>query len=249
MARLNWTIERRTWNRPLNIKLLNADFEQRMVLPAPQLGDWVPSPAPGVHRYLLDRIGGEVARATSIVRFKAGSRFPHHTDVGGEEFLVLEGTFSDEHGDYPAGTYVRKPPGMSHAPHSRDGCTLFIKVWQFCAADTKPVLIDTLKAPWLPGPVPGVSVQPLHEFGGVSTALWRWEPDTSYAPHSHSGGEEILVLSGLLRDEHGEYPVGTWLRNPRLSRHAPRTAAEGALVYVKLGQLGPPLLRAVPLHS
>jgi anti-sigma factor ChrR (cupin superfamily) len=230
------------------MELLNANFEQRMVLPTPRPGDWVPTPVPGVHRYRLDRIGGEVARATSIVRFEAGAQFTHHTDVGGEEFLVLEGTFSDEHGDYPAGTYVRKPPGMSHAPYSRDGCTLFIKVWQFCAGDTRPVLIDTLKEPWLPGPVPGVLVQPLHTFGDVSTALWRWEPDTSYAPHSHSGGEEILVLGGTLHDEHGEYAAGTWLRNPRSSRHTPRTAAEGALVYVKLGQLGPPILRAVPLH-
>ncbi|GAL13613.1 hypothetical protein JCM19233_4618 [Vibrio astriarenae] len=51
----------------------------------------------------LDRVGGEVARATSIVRYKPNSAFSPHTHDGGEEFFVLEGVFSDEHGDYPQG--------------------------------------------------------------------------------------------------------------------------------------------------
>jgi anti-sigma factor ChrR (cupin superfamily) len=49
------------------------------------------------------------------------------------------------------------------------------------------------------------------------------------------------VLEGTLKDEEGTYPAGTWLRNPRFSRHAP-FSREGALIYVKVGHLGAPAL-------
>ncbi|MBC7939886.1 MAG: cupin domain-containing protein [Chitinophagaceae bacterium] len=217
---------------------LNADFAQRVVLPPPNVESWQPSPQPGVHRHRLDRIGDEVARATSVVRYAPGSRFARHVHGGGEEFLVLDGTFNDERGDYPAGSYVRNPPGTAHAPFSRDGCTLFVKLWQFTPGDDEPVHIDTANAEWRAGLVPGLSVLPLHEFDGVSTALVRWAPQTRFGAHAHPGGEEILVLEGLFRDEQGEYPAGTWLRSPRWSRHTPFTDSEGALIYVKVGHLG-----------
>ena len=222
----------------MDSNLLNADFTQRMVLPPPTSESWMPSPEPGVHRYRLDRIGDEVARATSVVRYAAGSRFARHVHGGGEEFLVLDGTFSDEHGDYPPGSYVRNPPGTAHAPFSREGCTLFVKLWQFAPGDTESVHIDTASTPGRAGLVPGLSVMPLHEFDGVSTALVRWAPHTRFNTHSHPGGEEILVLQGLFCDEQGEYPAGTWLRSPRWSRHTPFTGSEGALIYVKVGHLG-----------
>ena len=222
----------------MDSNLLNADFTQRMVLPPPTSESWMPSPEPGVHRYRLDRIGDEVSRATSVVRYAAGSRFARHVHGGGEEFLVLDGTFSDEHGDYPPGSYVRNPPGTAHAPFSREGCTLFVKLWQFAPGDTESVHIDTASTPWRAGLVPGLSVMPLHEFDGVSTALVRWAPHTRFNTHSHPGGEEILVLQGLFCDEQGEYPAGTWLRSPRWSRHTPFTGSEGALIYVKVGHLG-----------
>lgn len=217
---------------------LNADLDQRVVVPAPAPTSWVASPTPGVHRHLLDRDGGEVARATSIVRYDAGSRFPVHTHGGGEEILVLDGVFTDDSGDHPAGTYLRNPPGTSHAPGSQGGCTLFVKLWQFTAGDVEPVRIDTRTTPWRPGLVPGLAVMPLHEFDGIATALVRWAPHTRFNPHAHPGGEEILVLDGLFRDEHGEYPAGTWLRSPRWSRHTPWTGEEGALIFVKVGHLG-----------
>jgi anti-sigma factor ChrR (cupin superfamily) len=197
----------------------------------------VPSPLPGVDRHLLDRVGAEVARATSIVRYAPGSSFAAHVHGEGEEFLVLEGTFADEHGEYPAGTYVRNPPGTSHAPRSPAGCILFVKLRQFAVTDTRPVRIDTRKQPWLPGASPGESVMPLHEHEGVATSLVRWMPESGLPQRSIPGGEEILVLEGRFADEDGEYPVRTWLRNPAGSRHAPRTGAEGALLYVKSGHL------------
>ena len=216
---------------------LNSDFDLRVVQKAAQ-AVWTASPLPGVDRRMLDRVGEEVARATSIVRYAAGSHFDRHVHGGGEEILVLAGVFSDEHGDYPAGTYLRNPPGTSHAPFSRDGCTLFVKLWQFAADDLEPVRIDTSAAVWHPGLVPGLSVMPLHEHDGVSTALVRWAPETRFNMHRHPGGEEILVLDGVFRDEDGDYPAGTWLRNPRWSRHTPFTGPEGARIYVKVGAIG-----------
>jgi anti-sigma factor ChrR (cupin superfamily) len=219
---------------------VNADFSQRVVV-QPRPEDWVASPQPGVTRLMLDRVGGEVARATSLVRYAPRSTFPPHTHGGGEEILVLEGTFSDEFGDHPTGTYFRNPPGTRHAPRTDEGCLLFVKLWQFAPGDTVPVRIETRVAEWLPGRVPGLEVMPLHEHGGVGTALVRWAPGTRFTAHTHPGGEEILVLKGTFEDEDGAYPAGTWLRNPRFSRHAPYSR-EGALIYVKTGHIGAPTL-------
>jgi anti-sigma factor ChrR (cupin superfamily) len=216
---------------------LHDDFSQRVVSHAAGAA-WVPSPLPGVERRMLDRIGGEVARATSVVRYAPASRFDRHVHGGGEEFIVLEGVFSDERGDYPVGSYVRNPPGSSHAPFSRDGCVILVKLWQFAAGDTEDVRIDTRTAAWRPGLVPGLSVMPLHSHGGIDTALVRWAPDTQFNPHRHPGGEEIFVLDGVFRDELGAYPAGSWLRNPPWSGHTPFTEAEGALIYVKTGHVG-----------
>ncbi|MCH8492028.1 MAG: cupin domain-containing protein [Idiomarina sp.] len=216
---------------------VRAEFQKREVIFANEY-TYVPSPLPGVSRMMLDRMGDEVARATSIVKYAAGAGYSAHTHGGGEEIFVLDGVFSDEHGDYPAGTYLRNPPGTSHTPFSKNGCTILVKLWQFAAGDTEQVIIDTNQSSWRPGLVPGLSVLPLHEHDGISTALVRWAPHTQFQPHMHPGGEEILVLQGLFRDEYGEYPEGSWLRNPRWSKHTPYTGAEGALIYVKVGHLG-----------
>src|SRR3569623_1300362 len=123
---------------------INADFSRAAVVHAARL-PWVASPMAGVDRRMLDRIGEEVARATSIVRYAAGSRVSPHTHGGGEEFLVLDGVFQDEHGDFPAGSYVRNPPPTRHKPGSAPGCTIFVKLWQFDADDRTEVRIDTAK--------------------------------------------------------------------------------------------------------
>lgn len=98
---------------------LHADLSQRVVVESESL-DWVDSPMVGVQRRMLERDGEEVARATSIVRYAPDSHFSAHTHGGGEEFLVLEGIFSDEYGDYPAGTYIRNPVGSTHTPFSKE---------------------------------------------------------------------------------------------------------------------------------
>ena len=146
---------------------INADFSQRVVLNSHEM-DWEASPMHGVYRKKLDSIGDEVARATSLVKYDPGSYFSPHTHGGGEEFYVLDGVFSDEHGDYPAGTYVRNPIGSTHKPHSENGCTIFVKLHQFEEDDQKQFSINTKDAEFLPGSAPGLRVLPLHSFGRES---------------------------------------------------------------------------------
>ncbi len=214
---------------------LNADFSKRIVINTNEM-PWEASPMAGVDRRKLDRIGDEVGHATSLVRYAPKSYFSPHTHGGGEEFFVIEGVFSDEHGDYPAGTYVRNPIGSTHKPHSEDGCVIFVKLHQFDADDTAQFSVDTANAAFGPGVVKGLSVLPLHSFGQESCALVKWEPGTVFNPHKHWGGEEILVLDGVFSDENGHYPKGTWIRSPHLSEHHPYSE-EGCLIYVKTGHL------------
>jgi anti-sigma factor ChrR (cupin superfamily) len=213
---------------------LRDDFTQRAVV-RPGEAPWVASPMAGVDRMMLDRIGDEVARATSIVRYAPHSHFAPHVHGGGEEFLVLEGEFADESGRYPAGFYVRNPIASRHAPFTDTGCTIFVKLWQFDTGDRAHVAIDTRAAPWEAGDV-GVATLPLHRFGSERVWLERWAEGTRIPAHEHARGEEMLVLEGSFEDEDGGYPAGTWIRNPPGSRHAPFTAA-GCLVYVKAGHL------------
>ncbi|MEN9761880.1 MAG: hypothetical protein RI906_1706 [Pseudomonadota bacterium] len=217
---------------------IRADWRERCVLRIDEQ-PWVDSPAAGVQRKLLERKGGEVARATSIVRYAAGSQFASHAHDEGEEIWVLEGVFSDEHGDYGPGTYLRNPPGSSHAPFSREGCVLFVKLRYHDSRDTERVVIQTPSAQWRPGLVPGLQVMPLHQFEGQHTALVRWAPQTFFSPHCHFGGEEILVLEGTFSDEYGDYPALSWLRSPHLSQHQP-FSREGCLILVKVGHLHTP---------
>jgi anti-sigma factor ChrR (cupin superfamily) len=214
---------------------VNADFNARVAIDARNM-PWMASPQAGVERKMLDRVGDEVARATSIVRYAPGSVFAPHTHELGEEFLVLTGTFEDDQGAYPAGTYVRNPPGSRHRPFSTAGCEIFVKLRQFQAGDDARVVIDTSQAAFRPGLVPGLTVLPLHEYGSEHVALVRWAPGTRFQVHTHWGGEEILVLEGTFSDEYGDYPAGSWLRNPHLSRHQP-FSDEGCLIYVKVGHL------------
>lgn len=217
---------------------IRANFDERYVV-RPGDEPWLPSPTPGVERQMLDRIGDEIARATSVVRFAPNAAFPEHVHGGGEEFLVLQGLFYDDDGQYPVGTYVRNPIGSRHAPRAgADGATLLVKLYQFSAEDARRVVVPTTHAAWLPGSARGLSVLPLHEFATEHVALVRWAPHTRFPRHSHFGGEEIYVLDGVFRDEHGAYPAGTWLRSPHGSIHTPFTQAEGATIFVKVGHLG-----------
>lgn len=217
----------------------HANVETRVVIKSEDYV-WTPSSACGVEQVTLDRIDGDMVRATTIVRYTTKSEFSPHVHDVGEEIFVLEGTFADECGDYSAGTYVRYPVGTSSMPRmGGKGTTLFVKSHQFAKNETEQSVIDTNKAEWRPGVVDGLQVMPLYEYEGEHVALVRWAPHTQFNLHSHRGGEEILVLDGVFYDEHDRYPKGTWIRSPHLSQHTPFTKEEGALIYVKVGHLSP----------
>lgn len=213
---------------------LNMDFSQRVVIRSAQL-PWQASPARGVERKPLAREQRESGHATSIVRYAAGAQFARHTHPLGEEILVLSGVFSDETGDYEQGHYFRNPPGTQHAPFSKTGCTLLVKLCQFQANDTERVSIATRQHEWLAGQG-GLQVMPLHSFETEHTALVRWPAGERFKSHYHVGGEEILVLSGEFRDEFGAYESGTWIRSPHMSRHCPFVEQE-TIIWVKTGHL------------
>lgn len=216
---------------------LNTDFSRRVVIRTAEM-DWQASPSPSVWRKRLDLIDGEYGRVTSVVRYAAESSFHTHGHPAGEEIFVLEGVFSDEHGDYPAGSYLLNPKGFRHTPFSRAGCVLFVKLCQYGGDGRDQIAVDTLAEPWMAGNQSGLEVMPLYNAldWPETMCLERLAPGTVLPSEVAPGGKEVFVLEGRLDDEDGSYQVGTWLRLPPGGRHAPRSA-EGCICYVKRGHL------------
>lgn len=214
---------------------VNADFTRCVVAQAED-AVWYPSPEPGVTRRLLDRVGGEVARATSVVRYAPGAHFPSHVHGGGEEILVLEGVFADESGRYPAGFYLRSPIGSRHAPFSAEGCTLFVKLRQFAADDLRTCRLDTRRGGWRDGDPAGVRVQMLHTHGREHVALERWTAGATCIRPVPAGGEEMYVLDGEIRVGTRVCAKDTWLRQPQGDVAAWQCVRE-CLMYRKTGHL------------
>jgi len=215
---------------------LNADFSRRAVVHAARLA-WVPSPMAGVERRMLDRIGDEIARATSIVRYAPHSRFSPHTHDGGEEFIVLDGVFEDEHGAYPAGAYIRNPPTSRHTPGSAPGCVLFVKLWQFDLADRTEVRVDAAAMPFSPAAGrPGVAVKPLFRDAREDVRLERWAAAAEVTLATPDGGE-FLVLEGGFSDSGEAFAPQSWLRLPCDSALRATAGPQGCTVWVKTGHL------------
>ncbi|XYJ08854.1 cupin domain-containing protein [Telluria sp. B2] len=212
--------------------LIHADFSRRAVV-APDQYAWTASPQGGVERVMLDRIGAEKARATSIVRYAPGSRFPAHTHPGGEEILVLSGVFSDEHGDYPEGWYLRNPPGSAHTPSSREGATIFVKLRQMTATETAGVRIDT-RAPSSWRQQGARAVCPLFAAEGQEVSLQRVEANGMVLAEPVAGAE-MLVLAGELVEDDARHACGTWMRLPAGAYPALRAGPQGATLYLRTG--------------
>ena len=212
---------------------LNADFSQRVVVHSDQL-EWNTSPMPGVDRRMLDRIGGEVARATTIVRFAPDSKFSAHTHAGGEEFIVLDGVFQDEYGDFPVGTYVRNPPTTAHTPGSAPGCTIFVKLWQFDMDDRnqfRKMMADELGAP-----IDGVATAVLHKDPRETVTYSHVDAGATFE-NADAGGIELLVIGGSIEEDGETLSKGAWLRLPESQVLKAKAGNSGAKIWMKTGHL------------
>lgn len=221
-----------------SLVLINADFSRSACL-TPDHYHWVSSPQAGVQRVMLDRIGDEVARATSIVRYAPGSSFLPHIHSAGEEILVLEGTFSDESGHYPAGWYLRNPPGSRHQPFSTEGCLLFVKLGQMRARETGTVRRDT-RDPMAWQRAGQGEVCPLFHQGDEQVCVRRLPPGEHLREYLHDGGVqgvEVLVLEGEAMHGSAHYPPGTWLRFPTDEEATVLAGGAGLTCYLKQGHL------------
>ena len=214
--------------------LINMNFDQSVCINTNEC-EWIKTLQFGILRKKLERELDEIGHATSIVQYSSGASFNFHSHPNGEEIFVLEGSFSDQFGHYKKGTYLRNPPGSMHAPYSKTGCKLFVKLNQFSDGDLSRVCIFTPQSVWLQGQG-NLQVMPLHSFENEHTALVKWPANERFMSHTHIGGEEIFVISGEFIDEYGRYPAGSWIRNPHLSKHDPFVEEE-TIILVKVGHL------------
>lgn len=204
---------------------INADFTQRAAVHFDQT-DWVSSPAAGVERKMLDRIGDEIARATTIVRFAPGSAFAAHTHDGGEEYLVLDGVFQDELGDFPVGTYVRNPPTSSHTPATEPGATILVKLHQFDPKDRTEVRRSI-------GDKGDIA---LFRDDHEDVRIEQWEPGQSI-DQEVADGIELFVLDGGFSENAEQFSTWDWLRLPPRSQLNAVAGEGGARVWIKSGHL------------
>ena len=213
--------------------LVNADFSRRAIV-APDQYVWITSPQSGVERVMLDRLGGEKARATSIVRYAPDSHFPHHQHPGGEEIFVLSGTFSDDDANYPSGWYLRNPPGSSHRPFTDAGAIIFVKLWQMPAGEDRRIRIDTGVPDNWAGPRGQESCM-LFASEHEQVRLQRFSPQQSIIS-AEAGGSELLVLAGEVMLDGSSYQRGTWMRLPAGDALDLASGPRGATLYLKTGR-------------
>jgi len=217
---------------------INGDLAARVSVDTTTM-DWTASPSRTVWRKRVHLVGpAESGQVTSVVRYEPGASFPAHDHPGGEEILVLDGVFSDEHGDWPAGTYLLNPEGFRHAPFSREGCTLLVKLRQFPGRGRRHVAVRTDTLSWRATADPGIHIKPLYEQNGYTDVMRLERRAAGAAPEetTYPGGAEFFVIDGVLCDESGEHGAGCWLRFPEGAGQAPKPGP-GCTLYVKTGGL------------
>lgn len=215
--------------------LINADFSQMAVV-KPNDYQWVKSPRGEVERVMLDRVGNETARATSLVRYAPQTMFPEHEHPLGEEILVLSGTFTENgHQHYPAGWYLRNPDGSKHTPSSEDGTLIFVKLMQMSKDHTETIRINTHASEnWQT--IGQRLICPLYVSHNEHTYLEKLKPHQNFDEHSLKG-IELLVIQGELIMNGETFLAGSWVRLPIQSSHHFYVSAAGATLYVKTGHL------------
>ena len=210
--------------------MLNMDFSQTVFMDTGKI-DWIASPMSGVHRKPLAREEAERGHATSLVRYEAGSVFRSHPHPLGEEILVLNGVFSDEKGDFKAGSYFRNPPGTSHAPHSFDGCFLLVKLHQFQVPDLNQVYVETPSI-WSSRQSEIVS---LYQFGTERVWLIRIQNGENILRQLDlSASVELFIISGQAQYGGTLMTTGGWLREPDFTVDRLNVASD-CLIWLKTG--------------
>ncbi len=219
-----------------NEQVINGDLSQRVVVRSSEL-PWTESPASAVWRKRLHLVGpSESGQVTSLVRYDAGAKFPSHDHPEGEEILVLEGVFSDERGDWPAGSYLLSPEGFRHAPFSEEGCVLLVKLRQFPGHDRDRVAVNSRDEAWRSSVRRNVqwkklyAQEPYTDFMRLET----WDMPSDMGQINFPRGAELFVISGNFADEQGEYPQYTWLRIPAGGSLTP-TSNDYCELYIKEG--------------
>ena len=214
--------------------MLNQNYSESVCIDTTTI-DWEASPATGVWRKKLEREGEESGRATSLVRYDPGSSFKPHVHSGGEEIFVLDGVFSDERGDYPAGSYFRNPPGTTHTPSSKDGCTLFVKLCYFQPGDKRQTVVHRSHWNWNQGKVFAERTFLLHQFHQENTMMVRLEADTQWRCTHAALGREILILNGSLVVNHSTVASPGWLRFSPIDETVVSSGSQGATLLYKTG--------------
>lgn len=210
---------------------IHADFRQPAII-RPQDHHWVKSPGGEVSRMMLDRIGEEKARATSIVEFAPQSQFPQHSHPLGEEVLVLSGVFTED-GDhhFPAGWYIRNPHQSAHQVSSATGCQIFVKLMQMTEDELEATRINTNDPKnWQYSQ--GRNICPLFKSKFENTFLENLKPNQKLINVQHEG-LEIFIITGELIADSQTYPQGTWLRLPPKSQFTLSATASGCTIYIK----------------
>ena len=215
--------------------LIHADFSQTAII-KPEDYHWVKSPGGEVDRMMLDRIGTEKARATSLVKYALKSAFPQHEHHLGEEVLILSGTFTENAAeDYSKGWYLRNPHRSTHRVSSQAGCLIFVKLMQMTENESEPTRINTNDpANWML--IKDRMICPLFQSEHEQTYLEKLKPDQIFTEQSEQG-IEILIIQGQLFCGNEMYPVGSWIRMPIHSSARFHAGLSGARLYVKTGHL------------
>ncbi|GAA6211758.1 cupin domain-containing protein [Hyphomicrobiales bacterium 4NK60-0047b] len=218
---------------------INLDFSKKLIIETDKM-EWIPSPLPGVDRRRLEREEAEAGRATSIVRYAPGSSFSSHTHGGGEEYIVLDGTFSDQSGDYGKGYYVRNPPGSSHAPHSEEGCVIFVKLCQMDEQGEPQVNLDTNSVSWkkneINGDFNGHSQIQLFKNDREHVQLEKLEPGAELTLKTEGQRVEILILEGTAELDDKNLEKFSWIRLPKQSEAVMKTK-DGCQFWSKHGSI------------
>lgn len=204
---------------------MNNDYKQRVSIDSQKL-NWEEDRTLNIFKKVLSQSD---TKQTALIKIDKNSTLSNSNKINSVEIYVLEGKYTNEFGTYPQGTYLKLPKEQESLVSSPDSCTIYCKANYYETHEQS--IVDTKNTSWSAGygnlQVMGLSDQ---------TALVKWPKDERFIPHSHWGGEEILVLSGVFMDEFGKYEVGNWTRSPHQSKHFPYVEDE-TVILVKTGHL------------